>query len=353
MRHVILSMLLAALAGAAAGAQAEKPAPADVKGDDLYARVASAYMDGRWDDLAKALAAKPAEMAALSKAQRADVDYVRQAMAECRPDWWNSLKAGKKATFTANVWGHAADGVCDPDAKKSTVQYAGVGLKPRLTFGSDVATVDNPDHAEHSYTKGDLAGAGVWHALGTGVSWAALPQRSLQLVITKKDNLRLGIYLDFRGNLTVLYYGTPTIRQWGLWLYLAAYMEKYSKTDAVNSRKAAAAILVTEVLKSPDTYPFFALPASLPAEGAEGKLALHFLSNLNRKNPWTIAEDRAFRAAVRNVALANEQQAFDTGKVVLPSNLPVALMPDEDTALQAQRDKFVKTAFDKIKAGGK
>jgi len=356
MRFVILSALLLAFAcSVAAAAPAEKPAPAEGKGDETLAAITSAYMGGNWEDLDAALAAaaKPAELKALSKAQRADVEYVRQTMAECRPPWWNALKTGKKATFTVNVWGRAADVTRDPDTAKSTMQVPGGNAKPKLTFGSEMNAIDNPDHAEHSYTKGDLAGVGVWSALGTAVGWSALPQRSLQGLITEKDRLRLGIYLDFRGNLTVLYYGTPTVRQWGLWLYLAAYMEKYAKMDTVNSRKAVAAMMVAEVLKAPDAYPSFPLPDALPDEGAEGKLALHFLSKLNRKNQWTLAEEKAFRAAVRNLALANEQKAFDTGRVVLPNNQAVALMAADDAALQVQRDKFVKAAFDKIKAGGK
>ena len=357
MRLISLSALLLAFACCAApAAEQEKAVPAEGKGDELLARVTSAYMGGNWEDLDAALAAaaKPAAMKTLSKAQKADVDYVRQAMAECRPAWWNTLKAGKKASFAVTAWGRAADVVCDPDAKKSTVQVPGGNAKPKLTYGSDMNTIDNPDHAEHSYTKGDLAGVGVWQSIGgTAVGLAALSQRSVQGIMSDKDKLRLGIYLDFRGNLTVLYYGTPTVRQWGLWLYLAAYMEKNSKADIVNSRKAAAGALVAEVLKSPEAYPFFALPDSLPDEGAEGKLALHFLSKLNRNKPWTLAEDRAFRAAVKNLALANEQKAFDTGKVALPNGQAVALMAADDAPLQAERDKFVKAAFDKIKAGGK
>ncbi|MCX5677352.1 MAG: hypothetical protein NTX87_20400 [Planctomycetota bacterium] len=356
MRLIAFSALLLAFACCAApAAEQGKPAPAEGKSDELLARITSAYMGGNWEDLDAALAAaaKPAEMKALSKAQKADIDYVRQAMAECRPAWWNSLKAGKKASFQVAVWGRAADVVCDPDAKKSTIQVPGGSAKPKLTLGSDLSTIDNPDHAEHGYTKGDLAGVGFWQSLGSVVGLAALPQRSIQGLLTDKDKLRLGIYLDFRGDLTTLYYGTPTVRQWGLWLYLAAYMEKYSKMEIVNSRKAAAAVLLAEVLKSPATYPFFALPDSLPDEGAEGKLALHFLSKLNRKKPWTLAGDNAFRAAVKAFALVNEQKAFDTGKVVLPGNQAIALMAADDAALQAQRDKFVKAAFDKIKAGGK
>jgi hypothetical protein len=307
-------------------------------------------MDCRWDDLAKDLAAKPAEMAALTKAQKADVDYVRQAMVECRPVWWDTLKAAKKASFQASVWGRTVDVICDPGAKGS-MQFSRNDPKPKLTFG-DAAEIDAPEHAEHSYSKGDLVGVGIWHSLGTAAAWTSLSPRST-VTLGERDNLRLGLYFDFRGNVTVLYYGTPAVRQWGLWLYLAAYMDKYAKMDIVNSRKAAAAMMVAEVLKSPAAYPLFTLPDTLPDEGAEGKLALHFLSKLNRKNHWTIAEDKAFRAAVKLFAAANEQKTFDTVKVVLPNNLTVALVRDEDAQFQAQRDKVIKTLFDKVKAGGK
>ncbi|MCX5684396.1 MAG: hypothetical protein NT049_12020 [Planctomycetota bacterium] len=352
MQRVIFSVFLLAMACAAsAAAEKENPAPPEGKGDDLYARIVASYMDGQWDDLAKDLAAKPAEMAALSKAQKADVDYVRQAMVECRPAWWNTLKAVKKASFQVGVWGRTVDVTCDPGGKGG-FRFAGGDPKAKLTFGSDVSSMDAPEHAEHSYSKGDLAGVGIWHSLGTAAGWSTLSPRSTQ-IIGERDNLRLGLYFDFRGNVTVLYYGTPAVRQWGLWLYLAAYMEKYAKMDIVNSRKAVAAMMVAEVLKSPATYPLFTLPDTLPDEGAEGKLALHFLSKLNRKNHWTIAEDKAFRAAVKAFAAANEQKTFDTAKAVLPNNLTVALFRDEDAQLQAQRDKFIKTLFDKIKAGGK
>jgi hypothetical protein len=352
MRRVILSVVLLAIGCAASSAaEKEKPAPPEGKGDDLYSRIVASYMDGKWDDLVKDLAARPAEMAVLTKVQRADVDYVRQAMAECRPAWWNTLKAAKKASFQAGVWGRTVDVACDPGGKGG-MQFSRGDPKPKLTFGADVAAMDAPEHAEHSYSKGDLAGVGIWHSLGTAAAWTTLSPKST-VIIGERDNLRLGLYFDFRGNVTVLYYGTPAVRQWGLWLYLAAYMDKYSKMDIVNSRKAAAAMMLAEVLKSPAAYPLFTLPDSLPDEGAEGKLALHFLSKLNRKNHWTIAEDRAFRAAVKAFAAANEQRAFDTAKVVLPNNLTVALVRDEDAPLQAQRDKFIKTLFDKVKAGGK
>ncbi|MCX5684395.1 MAG: hypothetical protein NT049_12015, partial [Planctomycetota bacterium] len=106
MQRVIVSVLLAALAaGAAAAAEKEKAAPAESKGAELIARITETYMDGEWEELDKALGSRPSDMARLNRTQRADVEYVRQALLECRPTWWATLKAGKKDAFPVSIWG--------------------------------------------------------------------------------------------------------------------------------------------------------------------------------------------------------------------------------------------------------
>jgi len=353
MRHVFLSALLLLFAGAAAAAAEQgKAAPAESKGDELLARITAAYMDGNWEDLDKALAARPAEMARLSRAQRADVDYVRQALAECHPAWWNILKAGKKATFQPVVWGRTLNLTCDPDSKGATNFRFG-DPKVDVTLGAMAAAVDSPDEGEYEYLKGDLAGTAVWQNLGSAAAFSVMTVKQAGSIIGEKDKLRLSLYADFRGNLTPLYYGTPPIRRWALHIFLAAYMPEYGKGQVAASRRAAAAMLLAEIMRSPSTYPSLPLPDTLEAQEAEAKLAVHYKFMISRKSAWTIAEDRAFRAAVKPFALANEQKVLDGGKVTLPNNLTFAMMPDEDTQFQAQRDKFIKAAFDKFKAAKK
>ena len=352
MRHVILSAFLLVLVGAAAAAaEKEKSAPAESKGEELLARITAAYMDGNWEELDKALSARPAEMARLTRTQRADVDYVRQALAECRPPWWNTLKADKKASFQPVIWGRTLSVTCDPDAKGETNFKAG-DPKVAVILGPESAAVDSPDAGEYGFLKGDLAGLGIWNTLGGAAGLSGLTPKQT-VIIGDKDKLRFSLYVGFRGSLTALYYGTPPIRRWGLHIFLAAFMPEYGKGDMAAARRAAAAMFLVEVLKSPSTYPSLPLPDSLEAEKAEEKLAVHYKFMVTRKSAWTIAEDKAFRAAVKAFAFANEQKVLEGGKVTLPNNLTFAMMPGEDEQYQAQRDKFIKAAYDKIKAAAK
>jgi len=351
MRHLILSAFLLVLVSAASAAEKEKPAAAESKGDELLARITAAYMDGNWEELDKALAARPAEMARLNRTQRAEIDYVRQAAAECRPTWWNTLKAGKKAAFALTVWGKPVNVSYDPDGKSETNFKAGEA-KVEMKLGAEGLSVDSPDSGEFGFLKGDLAGYMIWHSMGGAAAFSNFPQKQLA-VVGEKDQLRFGLYKDFRGNLTVMYYGTPPLRRWALHISLAAYMPEYSKPDMAAARRAASAVLLTEVLRSPATYPSLPLPDTLDAENAEEKLATHFKFMIKRQSAWTIAEEKAFRAAVRVFANANEQKVLETGKVTLPNNLTLAMMPGDDNQYQPQRDKFIKTAFDRVKAAAK
>lgn len=348
MRSTTIGMLMLSLAAMAASAPAAAPKaePSAARAGDFHARLLSAYMDGKWDELDKALAARPAELAGLTAEQRADVAYVRQAMAEARPPWWKLCKAGQKTSFQPTVWGATLSATYDPAAKSGLEMKAGTP-KPTFTFNWPAADMDSTEPGEYGFLKGDTLGLGIWQNMGMAAALAGLPPlRSLG----EKDSLRLNLYSDFRGNLTALYCGAPPERRWGLHIYLAAYMPQYGKGPLAASRRAAAAMFLVEVLKSPAAYPSLKLPDTLAAEGAEEKLAVHFKFKIVRRTQWTIAEDKAFREAVKTFAVANGQKVFDTGKVTLPNNLVFALMPDEDNAYRPVRDTWLKAQFDKVMA---
>ncbi|MCX5674856.1 MAG: hypothetical protein NTX87_07595 [Planctomycetota bacterium] len=347
MRLTVLLAFVASLAVLVAPlAAAPKAEPSAAKAGDFHPRLVSAYMDGRGDELDKALAARPAELAGLTAEQRADVAYVRQAMAEARPPWWKLCKAGQKTPFQPTVWGVTLSATYDPAAKSGLEMKAGAP-KPAFIFNWPAADMDSTEPGEYGFLKGDLMGLGIWQNMGSAAAWAVLP--SLR-GLSEKDNLRLGLYSDFRGNLTALYCGTPPERRWGLHIFLAAYMPQYGKGPMAASRRAAAAMFLVEVLKSPGAYPSLKLPDTLAAEGAEEKLAAHFKFKIVRRTPWTIAEDKAFRESVKTFAAANGQKVFDSGKVTLPNNLVFALMPDEDNPYRPVRDTWIKAQFDKVTA---
>ena len=350
MRSTTIGMLMLSMAAMAASAPAAAPKaePSAAKAGDFHPRLVSAYMDGKGDELDKALAARPAELAGLTPGQRADVAYVRQAMAEARPPWWKLCKAGQKTPFQPTVWGVTLSATYDPAAKSGLEMKAGAP-KPAFIFNWPAADMDSTEPGEYGFLKSDLMGLGIWQNMGSAAAWATLPQQAL-VNLSEKDTLRLGLYSDFRGNLTALYCGTPPERRWGLHIFLAAYMPQYGKGPMAASRRAAAAMFLVEVLKSPAAYPSLKLPDTLAAEGAEEKLAAHFKFKIGRRTPWTIAEDKAFREAVKTFAVANGQKVFDTGKVTLPNNLVFALMPDEDNPYRPVRDTWIKAQFDKVTA---
>jgi len=85
--RVIALLLLCTLTRVAAAADA----PAS---SDLYGTLVTAYLDGKWEEADQTLSTKSKELAALTDPkQKADVAYLRQAVAEGRPPWWKTCKA--------------------------------------------------------------------------------------------------------------------------------------------------------------------------------------------------------------------------------------------------------------------
>lgn len=323
---------------------ADSPKGNEAKSSDLYARISQTYLDGNWEELEKALAVPSKEIEALSPAQQADVAYIRGALAQCQPAWWKQCKKAKKVEIRPVVWGHSLKLWYDP-AGKEGVEMKSAGAVKVLTVSWSVADMDNPEPAEHGYSKGDLCNLGAWTTLGIAMVWSQTSPQALNNP-NEQDKLRLTRYQEFRGHLTGLYYGTPKARRWGLFLYLLSWMEKYSQMPAVGSRKAAGSMFLAEVLANPAKYPSIPLPAALPEDGAEEKLAEHVRSKIERHG-WTIAEDKALREAIKTFAAANETGILQTQKAALPNKLAVSLDPEADKTLRPKRDAWLKSQFDK------
>ncbi len=164
--------------------------------------------------------------------------------------------------------------------------------------------------------------------------------------LSEEGKARLFRYLDFRGYVTALYYGTPKSRRWGEFLYLLAWNKKYAQMPNVNARKAAGAMFLAEVLSEPSKYPSLPLPKSAPAENTEEKLAEHY-RNWIEKHSWTVAEDLAMRKAIQAFALANDEGVLRSQQVALPNRLKMSLDPAADAAFGADRDSWLKTQLEK------
>jgi len=310
---------------------------------DVYARLVDEYMQGKWDDLEKDLAPRNTDLSTLTAAQKADVQYLRATFSECRPPWWRQAKQGQEFNFEPVVWGRSLRASFDPD-QTSAINLSYTNGQASLTLKWDIQDMDSAAKAEHGFSKGELNDLDVWRAIGMAEGWARVPVESL-VNMSDAAKTQLNRYLDFNANVVGVYYATPRARRWGLWLFCAAYLNKYSAMVTVNSRKAVGSMFLGEVVEHRAKYPSIKLP-DLPGEKIEENLCIQLKNNIE-KHPWTLAEDRSLRAALKDFAAFNQRSLLQTGVVRLPNGLPLALDPSADQSDQVARDEWLKRALDR------
>jgi hypothetical protein len=338
---LVVASAAAYLSGQTTATRPAQTQPSTAPASELMVRVSEEYLSGKWDDLEKELKAPAKDFAGLSAGEQADVKYIRQTLSECRPAWWAKVKTGKKVSFQAALWGRTLNCTYDPNTSGVQVKSTPTSVQS-VTFGWPAADMDNPEHAEHGFSKGDLNNLGVWANVSFAQVLAGVPSGAL----ANRDQTPLERFIDFRGCLAGIYYGTPKARRWGLWLCLAYHMDKYAKAPTVEARKAIGAMFMAEVLAHPQKYPSLKPPASFPTEAVESKLADHF-RNLIEKQTLTLAEDMALREAIKAFAVANEKTVYPAGKVAIAPALTHMLDADQDAPFRAKRETWLKEQFEK------
>jgi hypothetical protein len=326
---------------------AQPAAPATSSSTDPHAALLTAYTGGKWDDIDQMLSTKSKELSALTDPkQKADVSYVRQAVAECRPTWWKACKAGKRTTFKPVVWGRSMDAVYEPGAKVN-VQMRVSNLATTATLTWPAEEMDDPTPHEHGFTKGETCDLNIWASLGTVDAYSMVPL-SAQAQMDEAGKLVVGLYGAFRGNLTGAYYGTPRARRWCVWLDLAKYAQKEAGEKDAMPRRAVASAFLAEVLAHPEKYPSIHPPEPVAAGATEAQVAAA-LAPWVEKHAWTFAEDRALRDVFKALSTANSKDVWRTGIVKLASGQTVALDREKDAELQAKRDAWVGVALGKAR----
>jgi hypothetical protein len=276
--------------------------------------------------------------ASLTPPQKADWDYINQTLTECHPAWWTRSKSGKLTQIKIAVFGTPLTALYDPTQKQS-MSASFTGDVKTFKLGWTATEMDNPAQAEHGFTKGELAGDGVWSTIGMAAAYSQIPEDAL-LDVTEAEKNKLFRVLDFRGSLAAAYYGTPRMRQWWYFLALHYYRKEYEKLPNVMSRKALGAMLVAEIAAHADQYPSIKLPELTSEDGAEEQLAKS-IHNRIEKHEWTFAEDKSLRDATKAFALANAKVAYTGGPVQLVNGLQVSLDPAEDAKLHVKRDEWL------------
>jgi hypothetical protein len=339
-RSLVIAALLSLLGGRVVAAD---PSPAK----EAYDKLVSQYMAGQWDDLETSIKANPHLYVKLTTPQKADWDYINQTLTECHPAWWNQAKSGKLTQIKMSVFGTSLTALYDPTQKQSMNASFNGDVKT-FKLGWVAAEMDNPDQAEHGFTKGELAGDGVWSTLGEAAAYSQLSQQALMSVSSEDDKTKLFRVLDFRGAVTAAYYGTPRMRQWWYFLALHYYRPEYEKQPNVMSRKALGAMFVAELAAHPRLYPSIKLPVVPYDEGAEEQMVTSVHDRIE-KHGWTLAEDKLIRDATKAFALANSAVIRTGGPVQLANGLQVSLDPAADAALRVKRDQWLVKVAGKTK----
>jgi len=329
-----LCLLAAAPAGAA-------------EGGDLYARISDAYMMGETGKLSAALTEAAGSMGSFSDSQKADILYVRQALAECRPAWWDKCKTARgRVSIVQPLLGKTVRAYYDPARKP------GMGIKTRrgrtyVTAGWKPADMDSRDEGRYGYRKGEVTERSIWDTLAAGQVYSAV---TMQVVakMTGRQKLQLERAIAFRGNLVAIYHALPPARRYAIHTYMASfYYDKWGKDPMAAPRRAACGLVLCEVLANRASYPSLKLPPRLPAANAEAALGQHYKLTVKLNATWTISEDRLLREAIKRFAAANDTSVSQTGKVALPNGLPAAIDPKVDNTLRPKRDAWIKQQFDK------
>jgi hypothetical protein len=338
-------VLLSALAAAAATPGAV-PASAPAKGAELHQQITQAYMMGEWASLDKLLRSATG----LSTEQLADVKYVREAVAECRPVWWNACKAAKgKVLIHPSIWGKQFSAIYDP-AGKGGMQMQTGPQGTTLTISWAQRDMDSGDVGLYGYTRGDVNCIEVWGHLANAQIWPTIPLPTLA-AMSDDDKAQMQKYMGARGEMAMLYYGTPPARRYALHISMAAfYYDKWGKDALAGVRRAVCSGVMQEIVNAPAKFPSIKLPAKLDGEHPETALGQHLKMAFKRTDGWTIREDRSIRLAVRAMAAipANDKPMWTTQKFTLGDGLVYHLDADQDDrSFRPKRDAWFKEKFGK------
>ena len=346
MRHHLLLVcgLAFAITLAHVAVAADAPVVAATQSSPNYQLAIKQYMTGQFDELEETLRAS--DLLTLKGQERADIAYIRKCIIEVRPTWWKKVKGDNKTPVHFLVFGRSVDATFDPKGKGG-VSMTMTTSKMDMNISWAAGEMDSKDQAEHGFTKGDLNSLNVFSTLGYAAAYPSIPQSYMQDPSDAKKLLMFRM-LDFQGDLGGTYYGSPRARQWGLWLYMHSYLDKYAKMQMLNSRKAVALAFMIEVISNPEKYPSIKLPAKVEADKTEEKLALAIHQPIEKKG-WTLAEDKSIRDALRTLASENPAPIMANGKIKLAAGLFIQLDPEQDSQMLAAREAWFKKQFENRK----
>jgi hypothetical protein len=322
--------------------------------DDLVFR----YLAGDWTTLTADLAAKQKEIAALAAGNRADLIYIQQTLAECRPPWWNLAKTGKASQFTTTVWKQSvtANYTSGPEVKFNGAAVANGKLVFNLVWPADIMDSRDPismlDMAlnipgDHGFVRGDALASGIWSMLGASGLYAQMGPAKIQ-ALTPDEKKNVDRYVAFVQDITSAYYAAPPARRLACIQGCASFETAMNDQIQWITRRPLGAALLIEFSQHRDRYNSVHIESILgidkipnPAD-AECFLAKPLVLQLLDAK-LTLEEDRHLRDVIKTLAEVNPN--WNTTKLKLENNLQIDLDPGLDAPCAAARVAFLKSAL--------
>ena len=178
----------------------------------FYDNAIEEYMNGRWSALETRLKDQ-AQIDTLTKEQRDDILYMRKAIAECRPDWWNKAKAAAPTHFQATLWNQKVDvNFKNSDSPSINYRNGDRGLLVDIAWPSaemdSMAPIATETGPSPDFLDDDLANEVAWFGLEFARLKVIAAQQKLPPVPAAKAKFYT-LYSNFRGALAAAYYGKP------------------------------------------------------------------------------------------------------------------------------------------------
>ncbi len=318
-----------------------------------YDGVIAAYMSGDWSNHAGENAKSGAQAAKLPAGNASDIAYVKAAVAECKPAWWQKAKTGSPQTIEASVFNHTIP-VSFTDGK--VVSNGGTRQGKVIVLASwpaqEMDTLGAIDAKAAAYlpagnfTQGDWVDNEIWNAVSQHLPLVQYGELKLA-ELERGDEENLGHFQELIGSAAAMYYGTPSARYLELRRTAEFYQPKASQFHGISLAPIAGeqylvAFVAGEMVSHPERYPSLklaitSLPAALPAHMSPEQYILdNFVSKSLQARKLTFAEDCALRQAVWEFMMGNTDWTAD--QIKLPGGKVRSF--DEKAEQQAAQERW-------------
>jgi hypothetical protein len=348
-------------AASAPAAPSDSAQPSNVHGSaepsPLYVDFVRRYLAGDWNTLAADLVAKQKEIAALPEGNRADLTYIKQALAECRPAWWDQVKRGKPLQFTQAVWGQPVKISFTP---AETAAFQGVsavngGNINRVAWSPSDMDAVGAVPVEYSelimegptnITRGDGLDYTIWRILATA---QFIQKNDTGKKLPEPENSQYLRAQGFWQAVTASYYCTPAARRLAL-MRGAQFLHKDASDEpnSIAQRTLGAAFNIELKTHFADYRTLLKLHSVFQVittdDNAEFYCCYNNYYRFIQDTSFSLAEDRRIREFVKQLAEANS--IWTNPEILLPGKQVMELDRDKDQALQIQRIHYLRSNID-------